>query len=235
MSPPEAGWLPEALPQEPDELSGLPNCSEVVEAARRRGITEVLHFTTNKGAVGVLHDGAIRCRRSLPHEANLEFIYRPNAVDRSRDISWHGYVNLSISRINRSMFDSSRGWHDGDGISWVIFAFDPEILGDPGVVFATTNNAYPTVRRAEGVAGFEQLFRDSIPWGYYGSVHRRRRATPVTYTTDPQAEVLYPWALSLECLAGIYVQDEACLEQIEGLLGVFDLNVEPELSPEVFQ
>lgn len=235
MSPSATGWLPEARPRELDEVSGLPRCVEVVEAARVRGVSEVLHFTTNKGAVGILHDGAIKCRRSLPHEAHLEFIYRPNAADRSRDIAWHGYVNLSISRINRSMFASSRDWHDSHGVTWVVFAFAPEILGDPGVVFTTTNNAYPTAHRAEGVAGFEQLFRDAIPWGYYGSVHRRQSTTPTYHTTDPQAEVLYPDAVSLERLSGIYVQDETCLEQIEGLLGVFDLDVEPELRPEVFE
>lgn len=235
MNVSEVEWLPQALPRETDDVAGRPVREEVSEAARTRGISEVLHFTTNRGAVGILHDGAIKCRRSLPHEAHLEFIYRPNAADRSRDLAWHGYVNLSISRINRRMFGSSLGWHDGDGVSWVVFSFAPEILGDPGVVFTTTNNAYPTVHRAEGVEGFEQLFRESIPWGYYGSIRRRREDAPPHHTTDPQAEVLYPGALSLEHLVGIYVQDESCLEQIDGLLAVFDLDVEPELAPEVFR
>ena len=31
----------------------------------------------------------------------------------------------------------------------MIVRFDPVILGDPGVVFCTTNNAYPTVQRGE--------------------------------------------------------------------------------------
>lgn len=227
------GWAPEAGPRVRAEMAALDRCPDVVDAAAARGITSVLHFTQLPGAVGILHDDAVRCRADLPTEKHLEFVYSPNAFDRSRDRAWHGYVNLSISLINRAMFQSSVSWHGDD--HWVLFDFDINMLGDPGVVFTTTNNAYAdTIRRAEGLAGFEQMFRDRVPYGYYGSVHVRSTGKAAALTTDPQAEVLYPHELNLSDLNAILLQNEDDLESIEGVLAHFPHDVTVDVRPEVF-
>ncbi len=222
----------QARPRSAAELAHLRPCPDVVAAARARGITEIVHFTTATGAVGILAS-ALMSRHGLPEEKYLEHIYRPNAVDRSGDVAWHDYVNLSVSRINDWMFGSSRGWHVKDGVSWVSLSFSPEILGDPGVVFTTTNNIYPACRRAEGLVGFEQMFNDVVA-GRYATLHTRAGLAQ-HLTTDRQAEVLYPGEVALGRLQRIDVQVEEALDDIEGALGALGLQVPARLAPEVFE
>ena len=76
----------------------------------------------------MLASGAVKSRLSLPKERYLEHVYRPNA-DTRKDPSWLDYVNLSIERINDSMFEASARWHIADNNPWVVLAFDVEILG----------------------------------------------------------------------------------------------------------
>lgn len=224
---------PQARPRSQAEVATLDRQPDVVASARARGVTEVVHFTRIRGVVGILAASVIYGRNLLNEDEYLDPIKELNAADRSRDREWWDYVNLSVSRINDWMWDRSRAWHITDGQSWVLLAFDPEILGDPGVVFATSNNAYPGVERREGVVGFERLFDDFCPNGF-GRL-ARRSSLPDHFTTNRQAEVLYPFALSLHHLRHIYVQTEAGLDDVEGALGgLQNVDVTTSLAPEVF-
>lgn len=224
---------PQAKPRTPQECSSLPRCPEVVAVARRRGITRVVHFTTVLGIVGILSSRAVKNRKQLPTEKHLEHVYRPNAIDRSRDAAWHEYVNLSVSRINDWMFDRSEPWHVDEGVSWVLLAFSVDILGDPGVVFTTTNNIYPACLRSQGIEGFAQMFADPV-FGRYSQRHTRD-GLPDSLTTDRQAEVLYPGELSLDRLEEIYVQIESAIGDVDGALGALGLDFPVTLAPEEFE
>ena len=191
----------------------------------KRGIEEILHFTTNAGVTGILASGALLSRQCLPADKYLEYIYRYNCRDRSRDSGWLDYVNLSITSVNRRLFGISKGkWHSGMDGFWAILSFSPEILMHPGVYFATTNNAYPDVKRNQGPEGLEALFADTI--SSYGKMLKRNPTTPNNQPTCPQAEVLYPGKLSINYLRRIYVDspDHACA--IESQFGLF-----PDLPP----
>jgi hypothetical protein len=214
-------------------VARLSPCSDVLTAAIKRGITDIVHFTTIHGAVGILAGRALKSRRRLPRDQYLEHVYRPNALNRSRDAPWLDYVSLSISRINDWMFDTSERWHIADGVSWVVLSFVPDILSHPGVVFATTNNIYPACRRAEGLAGFNQLFDDPVI-GRYDSTHSRA-GLPDHFTTDRQAEVLYPREVDVRYLQRIDVQAEDALDDVHGALGALDHNVRVRHAPEVFE
>lgn len=230
-------WALEATPQTEAQVRRAPRCPDVVDAASERGITSVVHFTRMQpGLVGILDSSAIKARRDLPKDIRLRHVYEPNAVDRSRDHVWHGYISLSVTAINLRFFRFSQREHPGE--EWVILEFDPEILGDPGVVFSTTNNAYPVAQRATGLEGFEQLFAPAVRWGYQGSVHDRSGRQP-NQTTDPQAEALYPFALTLDHLHTITVNDETTLYAVEAALSVlhYKLPRKPDivLAPEAFR
>src|ERR1700732_1298346 len=123
---------PQATPLSPQQWANLPPRPEVVTAARRRGVTRVVHFTTVLGIVGIISSRAVKSRKRLPTEKHLERVYRPNALARRGDVAWHDYVNLSVSRINVWMFDHSERWHADERVSWVLLSFAPDILGDPG-------------------------------------------------------------------------------------------------------
>lgn len=224
----------EARPREADKLVELPPCPEVVAEAKRRGVTDVVHFTTLQGVVGVLAARAVKSRARLPEDEYLEHVYQPNARFR-KDCAWLDYVNLSIERINDGMFTASVKWHAAEGNPWVVLSFDPKILAHPGVVFTTTNNIYPSCKRAEKLAGFNQMFMDPVV-GRYNERHDRVDKPP-QWTTDRQAEVLYPGELSCDYLQRIDVQSEEAVDRIHGALSglASSEHVHVRHAPEVFQ
>lgn len=227
----KANYRP-ARPRTAKEVANLPRCPEIVDAATERGISEVVHFTTVKGAIGVLASGAVKSRLQLPKEKYLEHVYQPNAQFR-KDTAWLNYVNLSISRINDWMFDSSVRWHFKEDNPWVVLVFDVEVLADPGVVFATTNNIYPACHRQEGLEGFENLFAEQVR-GRYDSLHTRIGKLS-NWPTDRQAEVLYPAQVPCIHLRRIDVQQEHVVDQIHGVLGGLDMSIPVRHSAEVFE
>ena len=224
-------WAPEAEPQRRKEARRAPRCPEVVAAAKARGITSVVHFTTVEGLKGILASGAVKSRQGLPEDELVQYVYEPNAVDRSLDEDWLGYVNCSIMAINAHMFRFSQ--HQHPDATWVILEFGPEILGDGGVVFCTTNNIYPSARRGRGLRGFEQLFAPTVSGRYGQSAPRGDR--PPYQTTDPQAEVLYPFELSLKHLRTVTVADDHAYDAVEAALIHFSHEPKIELDPEAFR
>src|SRR4051794_41099389 len=155
----------------------------IADEIQRRGITEVLHFTTNRGIVGTLANGALLSRYRLPQEKYLEHVLHVNAAIRpeaaaffDKSQNWLDYVNLSISEINARYFAVSNRWHQNKNVWWGILAFDPQIMTHDGVVFATTNNSYDLCIRKEGIKGFEGLFAQRIQRKANWSVGRGLRA-----------------------------------------------------------
>lgn len=203
-----------------------------------RGITEALHFTTNKGALGIFSTGAVLSRDSLEREQHVQHIYTPNCSTRLKDAAWTGYVSLSISRVNKRMLSSSRGWHSTQDVWWLVLAFDMELLADQGVHFVTTNNTYTScLRRGTGISALEQLFAESVEWGWYGARATRYAGTPDAWTTDPQAEVLYPARVPLRHLRAIYVYEEEHSDTIRSWFSFYPSapRVPVVYRPEVFR
>ena len=221
-----------ARPRTAEEIRALPSWPTILEAAEQRGITEVVHFTTVRGAVGVLAAKALKSRERLGEDQYLERVYQPNAAFR-KDEAWLDYVNLSIERINEWMFQTSTRWHAAQNNSWVVLSFVPRILSHPGVVFATTNNIYPSCERAEGLDGFGRMFAETVR-GYYGEI-RNRKGKSDSWPTDRQAEVLYPGEVCCGYLQRIDVQLEDALETIHGAMGALDATIPIRHAPEVFQ
>ena len=224
-------WAPEAKPQSRKEVRRAPRSAEVVAAAKKRRIASIVHFTRRAGLVGILHSSAIKARERLPKDSRLKHVYEPNASDRSLDKRWHRYVNLSVTNINLHMFQSSQHWHPGE--EWVILEFGPEILGDPGVVFCTTNNIYPSAHRCRGLQGFEQMFAAEVP-GRYQRLNTRNHRAPYQ-TTDPQAEVLYPFELSLKHLHTVTVPDDHVHKAAEAARSHFRHKPKIKKDPEAFR
>lgn len=173
----------------------------IASLVEKRGIREVLHFTTNKGLIGILKDRVVLARQRLPKEATLEYLL--TCVVR-RDLEWLHYVNLSITRINARLFGiASRSWYRDLDLWWCVLSFRPEILSHPGVFFATTNNMYSGVAREEGEAGLEALFAPRVvQWDRSIVV---REGLEDDQPTCYQAEVLYPGAVPTEFLQRLYV------------------------------
>lgn len=224
-------WAPEAEPQRREEAEGASPCSRIVDTARRRGITSIVHFTRIRGLVGILASDAVVGRRDVEHRKRVRFVYGPNVDDRKLDEDWIDYVNLSVTAINLGLFAPSADRHSDE--EWVILEFGSEILGDPGVVFSTTNNIYPAAHRSRGLHGFEQMFAPIVP-GRYGKPGSRANRRP-NQTTDPQAEVLYPFELPLDHLHTITVRDGETEDTVAGILAPFRYEPSIEANPEAFR
>ena len=227
-----SGRAPRAYPRKPEEIARLADHPDILDTATMRGVQNVVHFTTMKGALGVLAAKAVKSRCRLPADNYLEHVYRPNS-DIRKDELWLDYVNLSIERINDWMFKASNRWYADNDNPWVVLSFDPTILTHPGVVFTTTNNIYPSCRRAEGVEGFSQMFAPTVH-GRYDQLHDRTDKLP-SWPTDRQAEVLYPGQLACDYLKRIDVQTEETIDEIHGMLGGLGMNVSVRYAPEVFK
>lgn len=210
----------------------------IMAYAAERGITEVLHFTTNRGLLGIFASGAVLSRDRLETNMYIEHILIRNCANRLKDVDWTDYVNLSISRVNGRMLGISESWHTNDDVWWTVLAFDVTLLAHPGVYFTTTNNTYSScVRRSIGIEGLAALFAASVEWGHYGSVHYRPCTAPTSFTTDPQAEVLYPAQVPTDRLQRVYVRDPDNIDYVKSLFPLFSSvpRVPVEHKPEVFQ
>ena len=222
----------EARPKTAPEIAKLPSRPDVLDAAKERGITDVVHFTTTNDVIGILASGVVQSRARVREDKYVEQVYTPNAPFR-KDVKWLDYVNLSIQRINNWMFVTSEYRRRNEEVFWVVLSFRPEILSHPGVVFTTTNNIYLRCKRSEGLDGFSQMFSDPVI-GWYGRRHVRAGKLE-SWTTDRQAEVLYPGELSIEHLQRIDVQTEEGLDIVNGLKDVLSVNVPIHHAPEVFR
>jgi hypothetical protein len=218
----------------------------VAAVVERREITEVLHFTTNQGLLGMLASGGILSRQRLPEEKYLEHVYRPNAEVR-KDGRWIDYVNLSISHINTEFFGHSKRWHQHEDVWWCVVSLDPVILTHEGVLFATTNNMYSGCRREAGEAGLEKLYAEEVTrWIDLRerNVAERDPELEDSATTCHQAEVLYPGCVPLEYFQRVYVvhgrhadivgsQSEMLLANHAGPTGPHELPI--SIRPDVFE
>lgn len=215
------------------------NFEDIGEVINRRGIQEILHFTTSNGLVGIVSSGYLLAHSELPKTKILSHITQLNCPDRSRDIDWHHYVNLSISRVNGSFFSISRNrWHAKDDIYWCVLGFSPEILMHEGVHFSTTNNAYNTTKRGTGLPGLEALFAQRVKV-FPDRDATRDATTPLNFATCSQAEVLYPIRVSLDYLKSIYVPTEDYYYEAKAQVEVCDSElakrVDIKVAPEYFE
>ena len=174
----------------------------VSDRCRERGIKEILHYTSHKGVQGSIMKAAVLSRQQMENDEDVAYIF--SGVWPVRAPAWADHISLSISRINGNLYDKSRTRYPDWW--WAVLSFTPEILDHDGVWFATTNNVYEDVlERGQGIDGFEALFKERVPWGYYGYVSVRGDTHPDNWSTNRQAEVLYPTQLPLEHLQRIYV------------------------------
>lgn len=195
----------------------------VEEQCALRGITELLHFTTNRGVVGVLYSRELISRRRLPRENYLSYVLALNSASRSEERSdfdksedWLDYVNLSVSEINASFFGFSQSWHRD--LWWAILSFDSILASHSGVYFASTNNSYDRCLRVPGLDGFSGLFaplvwRKSSPAWFVRRIGRDERLP-----TCQQAEILYPQSVSIDYLRKIYVSEAEHHDSVYSML-----------------
>ncbi|MES9898730.1 MAG: DarT ssDNA thymidine ADP-ribosyltransferase family protein [Sedimenticola sp.] len=204
----------------------------IEEQIAAREITEILHFTTNRGLVGSLAKGFL-LSRPLLSEDYLKYVLHLNAEIRPEEASyfdksedWIRFVNLSVSEVNSRFLNVSRRWHTSEDVWWAILAFSPTIVTHNNVWFSTTNNGYDGAIRGIGESGFSNLFAPNVlrkSNGYSGNWSCSRSSRESRLSTCEQAEVLYPEKLDLQYLNKVYVEDETHYDLVKGWVTDFEL------------
>jgi hypothetical protein len=199
------------------------------EAATRRGVRELVHYTTQKGIHGTIASKALLSRAQLDQEEYLAHIREP--VWPRKDPEWIDHISLSVTTINDDLFWRSRSHFPH--LWWAVIAVSLAVLDDAGVVFTTTNNIYPAVRRGEGSDGFEAMFADEVV-GRYGIVHTRA-GLPDAQPTDRAAEVLYPQRIETGRIQAIYVMEPDHRNMTLGWCAAHDhQDIPVEVRPDAF-
>ncbi len=213
---------------------------QIEQYIENQGISEVLHFTTERGLTGCAGSKAILSRKALNEDQYLSHIASPVSNERkeaqatfNKDEDWLNYINLSISEINTSYFNAAKNWFRGEDKWWCIMSFDPIILAHPGVYFTTTNNIYTSVVRTPGLLGIQAMFAERITRWRGNTVSRNGRS--INLPTCEQAEVLYPNPLDMSFLKIVYVQNQEQAASIHGTLMSFGFqSVNVIIRPEKF-
>lgn len=190
----------------------------VVAAANRREITELLHYTTRSGILGVLRTEQLLSREKL--EVNEETAYIREPIWPKRIPRWDDYVSLSVSQINSELHIQSKNRYPEQW--WGILSFSIELLDHDNVWFATCNNLFPSCERNQQANGFEKIFANEVE-GKYQRLGRRSGSMSQSLPTDRTAEVLYPTKISISHLQCIYVSDPKHRAQIIAWFETFSL------------
>ncbi|MGK5637152.1 DarT ssDNA thymidine ADP-ribosyltransferase family protein [Streptomyces sp. URMC 126] len=212
----------------PSVADGERDAGGVGVLVEEREITEVVHFTTNRGLLGILVQRECKARALLARDEYLESIYHQNTKYRREDRRYLTYVNLSVSEPNhRFLRISSEDWWAHEDLFWAVLSFDPVIMTHPGVLFAPGNMGYSGITPAAGRAGAEALFAEHVPQGF-GKTMRRRRDRAPHLPTNPQAEVLYPRTVPTRYLRRVYTlthEDAAKAEAIVSASGHDEVDI----------
>ena len=199
------------------------------EAAARRDVRQLLHYTTQKGIHGTIASAALLSRAQLEEEEYLALIRE--AVWPRRDAPWIDHISLSVTTINDTLFGQSRAHFSH--LWWAVIAVSPAVLDDDGVVFTTTNNIFPSVKRGKGTAGFEAMFADEVV-GRWGVVRTRGGLPDRSQPTAPP-RVLYPQRIETGHIQAIYVMEPDHKNMILGWCAALDHpDIAVEVRPDAF-
>jgi hypothetical protein len=206
--------------------------SEIIES---KGISEIVHFTTNHGCLGALYTSSIKSRHRLNDDELVQYLFKPN-IDIRKDPQYIDFVSLSIERINSRFYGiASNSWHRNADIFWVVLALDPVIATHEGVIFSNTNNIYTGVARGPGAEGLEALYAEQVVQWPASRVNRSARLS-ASWPTCEQAEVLYPGEISTEYLKKIYVRSEGEKSEVLGFMkATLHDDVEVVVNPIMFE
>lgn len=203
---------------------------QIEDAAARRGITRLCHFTPSRNPAHIANDprGILSSRHLEEDERSVL-----NPTDSER---WDGYpdhVSCAIQYPNAWYFRTARG-KERLFRDWVVLLVRPHYLWHPGTKFCPRNAAAQHGRLVEeGLEAFQALFSNAVEGAR--RVYRRGPNHPDFLPTDEQAEVLVPDRIEREDVVGIGVRDDAQAAREESRLRIMGRNHPPfVVVPELF-
>lgn len=198
--------------------------TDIVVAARDRGITRLCHLTRSVNLMHILATREIQAKDQLDQSAEG---YRP--ADDQRLDDHHGHVSCSLEYPNGWYLGSART-RDPNFNDWVVLTLDLELLDEPGVKLSPFNAARGRGSGiSEGLEGFTSLFAPEVSGKKPLS---RGELHPSWWPTDDQAEALVPAPIPLDRVRNILVKDEeqAKLELFRLRQGLGNSSIAPPMA-----
>jgi hypothetical protein len=174
-------------------------------AAAARGVTRLCHFTPSLNLPHILRDGRIRPTEELSDDVRACY----NPTDLVRLDGHPDCVCCSIEYPNAHYLararQSGRLQHFPD---WVVLLLAIDLIDRPGVLFSPRNAAAGYgVHLQPGLPGLARCYAAAVAGaGGYTFTRGDRHLPPCT--TDEQAEVLIPRAISVTEIGGLAVSTQ---------------------------
>ncbi len=194
-----------------------------------REIEYLVHFTATKNLYSILEHGKLMSRaklESLDIEQFdiLDYAQFTDAV-RYDDTN---YINLSISSTNSFLFSKfQERTKENFTITWCVLKISPIYLYQADTLFSVTNAASSSAKRQFGISGdlekLKLLFNSELRINTYNGIRPlSRRALPLKYPTDVQAEVLVKDEISTDYISEICFKNNEELAQAKAAMYSFD-------------
>jgi len=195
----------------------------ILDAAARRGITRLCHFTSATNLAKILGEGEIRATGDLRRSGDP---FRPTDVNR-RDGRFSA-VCCSVEYPNSWYLAKARD-REPNFADWVVITLDVGLLEVPDVAFCPHNAAKARgVGVQVGIGGFHAIFEERPP-------RYRSRWHPPWWPTEDQAEVLVPGPIPASAIRAVIVTDEGQAELEHYRLGLLGVPRPPlVVAPDVF-
>lgn len=187
--------------------------TSLVEHARARGVTRLVHFTPARNLPHILDDGALRPVVEL--RADRQAYFAATDLDRydghpDRTCCSIEYPNPYYLRIARSR-PTARTYPD-----WVALLLPIDLLDRPGVLVSPRNAAAGTAVPAS-LDAFDALYAPAVA-GSGGRRYVRGATHLLAAPTDMQAEVLVPGHVGVSQVIGLLFPDIAMLKDVRAYL-----------------
>ncbi len=182
--------------------------SNLAKEIKRRGITKLVHFTSEDNLASILKMGGILSRKELDKHPGVEY----SITDYNRFDEELNGISISITRPNEYMLNYKirKGLIENP----YIIDIRPELLLDPDMkfLFCESNAARKDKHKGSFYKDFLRMFQDDEPVrnskGYITSAERKYLYLDDNLTTDIQAEILVECKIPMKYIIGAHKYKE---------------------------
>lgn len=172
--------------------------TEILDDAKKRRITRLVHFTRIESLKNIVKDQTIRSRK----QCSTCIVNDPKRLDQHLD-----YICCSVEYPN--VFVMDRYSQRFPGQDWIILFLDIVLLGLPTTKFSPVNAATANGAHIQsGIKGFHALFKERV--GSWDRLKSHLEECP----TNLQAEILVKGAISTRYITAVVVQRKAVEREV---------------------
>ena len=199
---------------------------------QNREITELFHFSPLENLESILRQGLITIRELKLAKTR----FRSNDHDRFDNT---GGICTSLGFPNYKLLYRAQGERN---LSPVIIKISPMALSDIAWIAVPTNAAGKEMRtyikgqpeKLVGVGALSRMFEELVRISDANIITRAELNLPVSFPTDPQAEVIFLERIPSHYILSLCVPDDSAAFLVKGILDQSNLRFQIEKRPDLF-